>query len=462
MADSSITISALTATGAAGQIVLDFTVDNPTANGLPYLFLKHVEIWAASSNDRAGATKIGEATGRQFSHTGLSASTTRYYWTRPVDQSGNEGDYFPLSATAGKSGTTVSDALGPGSVGTTELADDAVTADKINVNELSAISADIGNITAGTITGIVFTGGRFRTAVSGDRIDIQASLGGYVGAFNSAGNLIGFFGTGPAIGPVVYADKDQGGGLATAHFRNESSGGYALQVLGRANFVNGIGGAAISAEAGLNAANSTALRGSNTASGGGDGGVGLSGANSGWSFFDHGGGGYGPFTGGHDALIEKGDEASVGDIVIDDRVLFRRGVSDTLTAVKLATRTGQKGAVGILARRSPLDPARRFGGEREGHRGRNGSDEPSFIMKKLAGRYDQAVVNGLGEGQMNVCGRGGDIEAGDLIVCSSLPGKGERQEDDLVRANTVARAREAVRFNDPDQVKRVAVIYLCG
>ncbi|MFZ4589330.1 MAG: hypothetical protein ACOYNG_10110, partial [Terrimicrobiaceae bacterium] len=59
----------------------------------------------------------------------------------------------------------------------------------------------------------------------------------------------------------------------------------------------------------------------------------------------------------------------------------------------------------------------------------------------------RGAANALGEGQINVCGESGDIEAGDLIVTSSVRGKGMRQADDVVRNYTVARAREACVFS---------------
>lgn len=49
----------------------------------------------------------------------------------------------------------------------------AVTSDKIVANNLAAISADLGNITAGSITGVVITGGVLQTAPTGQRIKIS-------------------------------------------------------------------------------------------------------------------------------------------------------------------------------------------------------------------------------------------------------------------------------------------------
>jgi hypothetical protein len=72
------------------------------------------------------------------------------------------------------------------------------------------------------------------------------------------------------------------------------------------------------------------------------------------------------------------------------------------------------------------------------------------------------LVNALGEGLINVCGENGNLVVGDLIVTSSIPGKGMKQSDDIIRSITVARSREAVTFSSPTDVQQVACIYLCG
>ena len=54
------------------------------------------------------------------------------------------------------------------------LAAGAVTAEKIDVDTLSAISANIGDVTAGSLTGVTITGSTIRTAAS----DTRAEMGG--------------------------------------------------------------------------------------------------------------------------------------------------------------------------------------------------------------------------------------------------------------------------------------------
>jgi hypothetical protein len=85
---------------------------------------------------------------------------------------------------------------------------------------------------------------------------------------------------------------------------------------------------------------------------------------------------------------------------------------------------------------------------------------PEFMDVHLNNKYIN--INSLGEGQVNVCGENGNIEVGDLITTSSMPGKGMKQADDIIRNYTVGKAREAVTFSSPTEVKQIAVIYHCG
>ena len=58
------------------------------------------------------------------------------------------------------------------SILTNHLAAKAVTSDKIDVNTLSAISANIGDVTAGSLTGVTITGSTIRTAETGTRAEM--------------------------------------------------------------------------------------------------------------------------------------------------------------------------------------------------------------------------------------------------------------------------------------------------
>jgi len=111
MADSAIAVSALIATGGVGLITLRWATTAGSCLG--YMALDKFEVWASATNNRGAATKIGEDGSVSFVHAGLAMPTTRYYWVRARDLSGNLGDFFPLSATAGIVGTTSDVPLDP-------------------------------------------------------------------------------------------------------------------------------------------------------------------------------------------------------------------------------------------------------------------------------------------------------------------------------------------------------------
>ncbi len=210
---------------------------------------------------------------------------------------------------------------------------------------------------------------------------------------------------------------------------------------------------------------------------------GLVGVANGYDFYAEGNGiNYGPFTGAHDALTEIDYDVEIGEIVVDVECLVRRSVSNVLCRVEKSSRQNQKGVVGVVAYKHgrlgntmppavfDQNPPPQTEAARDGSvewpviltEDRYVENEMTPIWEAMRGNYDYIAVNALGEGQVLVCGENGDIETGDLIVSSSMPGKGMKQADDIVRGCTVAKARENVTFSSPDEVKLVACIYLCG
>lgn len=160
------------------------------------------------------------------------------------------------------------------------------------------------------------------------------------------------------------------------------------------------------------------------------------------------------FTGAHFALLAQNSPAVEGDIVLDNTVISRGGISEVILSVVQSRAPNQKGALGVY---SGDDDSVPFSMAAEGA---PGGVDPQYAP--LLKTHKVITVNSLGEGQINLCGEGGDLEIGDLIVTSSMPGKGMKQADDLVRATTVAKVREPVKFASPTEVKMVACIYLCG
>ena len=174
-------------------------------------------------------------------------------------------------------------------------------------------------------------------------------------------------------------------------------------------------------------------------------------------------GGYGPFTGSHDAFVAPNTALEAGDIVVDLQVLAKKSVSDAVTMVGLSTAPNQKSVVGVAASSQAKDhipSAMSLYVEST-----STTTAGTFILdpqyQSVVDNNDMIIINSVGEGLINVCGEGGNIEIGDLITSSSTPGKGMRQADDLVHNYTVAKAREAYAFTGTEIVQ-IACTYHCG
>ena len=180
--------------------------------------------------------------------------------------------------------------------------------------------------------------------------------------------------------------------------------------------------------------------------------------------------GNGPFTGFHEGMIDIADPVEIGDIVVDLSVFYRYNISNVLFQVERSTTANQGGALGIVANRLLVQssvpgvlwiPESTY---TEGDLGPvvNMVLRPEFNLEELQSTYKVLQVNAVGEGQINVCGENGNINAGDLIVCSSIAGKGMKQSDDIVRSISVAKARESVTFSSPTDIQQIACIYISG
>ena len=386
MADSDITASGLAASEGTGSVALQWSVTNPNELGLAYLDLALVEVWASATNNRAAGSKIGEVAKGQntFVHT-LDGGTTRYYWVRPKNAAGYYGDWHPLSASAGVSGTA-----------------GAVT-----------------SIDNGTITDSVITASTYRTAVSGARVQIDGDRQ-QIEIFDSGGTRVAYVGLDPSQDATLYAQRFDS---------------FEPSIVGASQSGPGVRGASATGSGIIGASSG--------------GGPGVEGSGVSFAFYATAGV-YGPFTGSHDGLLARDAEIEIGDVVVTEEIVARHGVSDTLRRGARSVRRRDPAAVGVLATRRPIDPRHsRF------------ASLPDGPTPQMIEAFDHVVINGLGEGQINVCGQGGLIRRGDLLVTSDMPGKAMRQADDVMRACTIARADEDADLGETD-VAMIACIYTCG
>lgn len=361
---------------------------------------------------------------------------------KPADNATvNTGLFATLAGqlTSGNIGTY----LAANAVGSTYIASLAAT--KITAGTLAAGVIYAGDIVASQVTSGTFTGLTFQTASSGQRAVLSASSNNLV-TYDSSGNtLVTVGGGGSGSVYVSYVS-----GTLPGVYANVSTSAAAI--------------------AGDNAS------GSSLSSGGQfTGYTGVKGAGAtGYDFYAAGAAtNYGPFTGAHDVLFWPGEDIDLGDIVLDAECVEHGGLSNTIFRVETSTQPYQKGAVGVLsvqlgdlADHLPAVFSQQI--EQPDSSGKARTVViPTERFHEVKDLYWLGACNSLGEGQLSVCGEGGDIEVGDFIVTSSMPGKGMRMDMSLpvtfdLQSCIVARAREAVTFSRATEVKRVACIYLCG
>jgi len=345
-------------------------------------------------------------------------------------------------------------------IDTAVIKDASITGAKIGSATIT--SANIANLDAAKITSGTITGRTLQTASSGTRL-VVSSADGQVHYYGDRGDgtieelvTIGAstYGADQVLATFVRTEQNsgygvvviQGGGTA---FQASNYGGHATANYGiKANVQASATGQdiamlAIARNVGIwGSANSTASVGK-----------GVIGEGNQYDFYANGSGSnYGPFTGAHDALVDRDLELELGDIVIDLEVVGRRSLSSTITSIAPSSEAMQSAVVGVLVLLTDWQagtPAAL-------------ADLPG-AEALYSEQYRLASINSVGEGQVNVCRDGGDIAVGDLICSSDRDGKGMRQADDVVRSYTVAKAREAVAWGaDDDEIKTIACSYHCG
>ncbi len=181
----------------------------------------------------------------------------------------------------------------------------------------------------------------------------------------------------------------------------------------------------------------------------------------GYAFYASGAGAdYGPFTGAHEVKLAPDMPPSirpglivsaVGDTEQRRDVSGEVSLSSTLPTVALSQMPRDRAVFGVVLAQRPLPDDHWY----------TPSDGERF-----------AVVNALGEGRVWVTDVNGEIRIGDYITTSSVPGYGQRQDDDLLHSYTLGKAIEAVEWQSVSQTVGhdgetfraylIAVVYTSG
>lgn len=335
----------------------------------------------------------------------------------------------------------------------------------LKVGSLSAITANMGSLTSGTITGALI-----QTSASGKRV-VMDFTSNTLRTFDSSSNLqVEIGGSGgsvfaqnfsidPAIGavvtstvPAIFGYNQYTGGAPDTAIGIQAQSFRAPALVGAATFAG---------------AGNHGLRASNAGVGGTQTG-GLVGVANGYDFYAEGAGiNYGPFTGAHDVLVPNGVTIEPGYICVDEQCILKKNLSNTVFEVAQSTSANQV-PIGVLVINNGslanFTPAA-FIEKYDYVTLPSGEIVQERIMYSeydaVKNDYQYCGINAIGEGQVYVNNEGGNIAAGDLIVTSSTPGVGMKQLDNVVKNVTVAKARQAITFTNNEPVL-VPCIYLCG
>lgn len=168
---------------------------------------------------------------------------------------------------------------------------------------------------------------------------------------------------------------------------------------------------------------------------------------------------YGPFTGSHEVKlsVDFPPDVKPGMIVSatgETKTRVHNGtvsLSSTLPTVRLSSTANDKAVLGALVSEAPL-PKEHWYNYSEGER--------------------FGIVNALGEGRVWVSNLNGEVQVGDYITTSSIPGYGQKQDDDLLHSYTLGKATENVDWNSATEtvefngqrykVYLTAVVYTSG
>lgn len=311
--------------------------------------------------------------------------------------------------------------------------------------DIEATSVAAGAIDGISISGVTMTGSTIQTAATGNRAVIDKD-----------NNLMSFYWQGNGQSSVK--ENVRIGGLDFTDVALDIGGtdfnGQGIRVINTGAFTGDFEGNTSATV--LYARNDHGYSGCRSVRSIAPSGRAFEGSGGAYDFYAAGAGAnYGPFTGAHDALLPKtGPLYQEGDIVKVVDIPFRGTLSNILAEVELEDSSESKNVFGALVwtHELPLYEHRPVA--------MLNVTEPEYDLVKAD--YFLASVNGVGEGQINVCDEGGNLERGDFITTSTVVGKGKLYSGSDMRV-VLARALEPVDWSqETGTEKTIACIYLCG
>ena len=404
-----------------GAVIAEILDDDGPGSGLDADFLDGYDATAFSLSDHnhdgayvnvTGDSMSGSSGGAVLSVTNTGIGNGVYSSASNIGVQGhatdtgnmtNYGGYFEASGVFGRGvGGIASGASGIGVYGDASLVGD--------VENYGGVFTANGTSGRGVSA---FASGSYGRGVYGHAYGSTGA--GVVGTADHTGDVAnygGIFRASGSYGRGVVGSADNTGDVYNYGGYFEASGGHGTGVYGYGHGTSGRGieGHAL-----------------------GSSGIGVYGSAGSYDFYAGGPGtNYGPFTGGHEVKLSEDfpEDIKPGMIVSVTGQTQIRGqqngtasLSSTLPTIKLSSRAADKAVFGVFVAETPL---------------------PQDHWYKAQERERFATVNALGEGRVWVSNINGDIEVGDYITTSSVPGYGQRQDDDLLHSYTLGKAIEAV------------------
>jgi hypothetical protein len=143
-------------------------------------------------------------------------------------------------------------------------------------------------------------------------------------------------------------------------------------------------------------------------------------------------------SGKYNSLLPKLKKKQIENITIDE----------ALPTAKLCSKRKDKAVFGVV---SGFDALTKDGKRRVIHQG----NFKSCMKKEVDDK--RLVINALGEGAVWVANTNGNLENGDFITTSDLPGYGEKQDDDLIHNYTLGKITCDVDWGDKNLDKKFQV-----
>ena len=427
------------ATGAFSGLTSGWGVNPPTIGGSSQIWYSRFTVSETTAGSGSGTPSFDAAL-QGYGFVGLvtfSSSTTLTDGTNSF----NSNSKISVAGAAADINANITTIDG-GKITAGSITANQIAANTITSAEISAQSIVVDDISSGTSS---TQSGRLFGLGAGATVSGFNGAGVFSSSSNSAAGLV--VGTTGTIGAALAAANSNGTGNVAVIGYGDTNTSYTSAA------TNGIlGDGAYGARGYHNSTGNYAQLGTST-----------------YSVYANDdiytAGSYLPFTGVHDALLPTTETIDVGDIVVDVSIEIKGDVSNVISKVTKSTSDSQATAIGIYRKDAPDDhiPVTMQSVTAPGD-----DDAVPNPVIAVASQYQSLLtdnklihINAVGEGQINVCGQNGNISAGDLIVTSSTAGKGMKQDDDILRSCTVAKAREAATFTG-NEIKQIACIYLCG